>query len=188
MRVARRFYVLAATGAVALAAASALVVTLSARAAVSVSPLRLTATPVAGDAVATPVCTPAHLRLDAIGGQGFVSHREIAFALRNVAGTTCHLKGYPGVGLLDRNAALLSPTVARKPGATPTVVLHTWQRAFFNVVYVVGGPCVPHTLTAYGLQVTPPSDTGHLAYYLGRTSMCAPPSATVTPVSTHPGP
>ena len=61
--------------------------------------------------------------------------------------------------------------------------MHTWQRAFFHVVYTVGGPCVPHTVTAYGLQVIPPGDTGHLVYYLGPTSLCSPPSLTVTPVS-----
>jgi hypothetical protein len=178
MPMARRSRSVAMVSALALAAVLVLVVARapwSARAAT-------------GRAAATPVCSPAHLRLDKIGGQGFTSHREIAFALRNVAAQTCHLKGYPGVGLLDHNATLLSPTVARRPGPKPMLVLHTWQRAFFNVVYVVGGPCIPHTITVYGLQVTPPADTGHLVYYLGPTSMCAPPAATVTALSTHPGP
>jgi hypothetical protein len=150
-------------------------------------PLRATSGPTA-DAAGTPVCAPSGLRLDKIGGQGFTSHREIAFALRNVTAQTCHLKGYPGVGLLDHNATLLSPSVTRVPGPKPTLVLHTWQRAFFNVVYVVGDPCIPHTITVFGLQVTPPANTGHLVYYLGSTSLCSPPSATVTALSHHPGP
>ena len=136
----------------------------------------------------SPTCAPASLRLDATGGQAFTSHREIVFALRNVTSQTCHLKGFPGVGLLDQHAALLSPTVTRVAGPKPTITLHTWQRAFFRVVYTVGGPCIPHTLNVYGLQVTPPNDTGHLAYYLGRTSMCAPPDATVTAVSHNSAP
>ena len=139
-------------------------------------------------AAASPTCAPASLRLDATGGQGFTGHREIVFALRNVTAQTCHLKGFPGVGLLDQHATLLSPTVTRVPGPKPTITLHAWQRAFFRFVYVVGGPCIPHTLTVYGLQVTPPNDTGHLGYYLGRTSMCAPPDATVTAVSHNSAP
>jgi hypothetical protein len=172
MPVAGRSRSVAIVGVLALAVVLALLVASSARSARS----------------GTPVCAPSSLRLDAIGGQGFTSHREIAFALRNVTAQTCHLKGYPGVGLLDHNAVLLSPKVKRVSGSTPTLVLHTWQRAFFNVVYTVGGPCVPHTLAVYGLQVIPPSDSGHLVYYLGPTSMCAPPGATVTPVSHTPGP
>lgn len=170
MSVARRFSVLA----VALAAAGALIVTLSARAAAS-HPAAHVAT--------TPICAPSALRLDKVSGQGFTSHREIVFGLRNVTAHTCHLKGYPGVAALDAHAAVLTPTASRKAGPKPTIVLHTWQRAFFQVVYVVGGPCIPHTVTAYGLQVIPPGDRGHLTYYLGATSLCAPPSLTVTPVS-----
>lgn len=154
---------------------------------VYVWPLRVKLALSAVDA-GSPTCAPAALRLDATGGQAFTGHREIVFALRNVTSQTCHLKGFPGVGLLDQHATLLSPTVARVPGPRPTITLHTWQRAFFRIVYVTGGPCIPHTLTVYGLQVTPPNDTGHLGYYLGRTSMCAPPDATVTAVSHNSAP
>lgn len=150
-------------------------------------PLRAKLAPFARDA-GSPTCPVSSLRLDAIGGQAFTSHREIALALRNVSAQTCHLKGFPGAGLLDAHAAQLSPTVHRVPGPTPTLTLHTWQRAFFNVVYTVGGPCVPHTLTAYALAVIPPNDVSHLVYYLGKTVMCAPPNATVTAVSHTPGP
>lgn len=153
------------------------------RGTLQVSPLRLTASPVAADAVATPICAPSGLRLDAVAGQGFTSHREIVFGLRNVTARTCHLKGYPGVAALNAHAGVLTPSAARRPGSKPTIVLHTWQRAFFAVVYTVGGPCVPHTVTAYALQVIPPGATGRLVYYLGPTSLCAPPSLTVTAVS-----
>jgi len=148
-------------------------------------PLRGKLAPFARDATAaaSPICSPGSLRLDAVGGQGFTSHTEIVFALRNVSAHTCHLHGYPGVAALDANAGVLNPTASRKAGSKPTITLHTWQRAFFDVVYTDGGPCIPHTVTAYGLQVIPPGDTGHLVYYLGKTSLCAPPTLTVTPVS-----
>jgi hypothetical protein len=158
------------------------------RGTLQVSPLRLKASPGASDAIATPICAPSALRLDQKGGQGFTSHRELVLALRNVTGHTCHLKGYPGVAALDAHAAVLSPTATRVPASKPTIVLHTWQRAFFRVVYTVGGPCVPHTVTAFGLQVIPPGDTGHLVLYLGPTSLCAPPDLTVTPVSHNSAP
>ena len=168
MPLTRRFYVLV----VALAAAGALVAAVSAGAV----------------GAGTPVCAPSALRLDRVGGQGFTSHREIVFGLRNVTARTCHLKGYPGVAALNAHAGVLSPTATRRPGSKPTIVLHPWQRAFFQVVYTVGGPCAPHTVNAYAIQVIPPGDTGHLVYYLGRTSLCAPPSLTVTPVSHNSAP
>lgn len=167
MPVPRRDYVLALAVGLAVAAASA---------------WNASASPSASTA-STPNCAPGGLRLDRVGGQAFSSHREIVFGLRNVTGHTCHLKGYPGVAALNSHARILSPTAVRMPGSQPTIVMHTWRRAFFRVVYTVGGPCVPHTVTAYGLQVIPPGATGHLVYYLGPTSLCSPPSLTVTPVS-----
>src|SRR5947209_10733877 len=59
------------------------------------------ATP-SGLGLGTPRCKTARLHLTLVRREGGVGHRYWILALRNIAGVTCHLWGYPGVGLLDR--------------------------------------------------------------------------------------
>jgi hypothetical protein len=129
----------------------------------------------AGAASAPARCATANLRLDFVGGQGFTSHRAWDFALRNVGSTTCHLNGYPGVSLLDAHARPDGVTASRNTAfPAKNVVLHPWQRAFFSFVFVVAGPCLPHSFSAYGLQVFPPGSSRRLVYYAGRFDVCDP--------------
>jgi Protein of unknown function (DUF4232) len=129
----------------------------------------------AAGAAGPPRCATSNLRLDFVGGQGFTSHRAWDFGLRNVGSTTCHLKGYPGVGLLDAHARPISVTVVRNTAfPVKNVVLHPWQRAYFSFVYVISGPCLPHFFSAYGLQVFPPNSAARLVYYAGRFDVCDP--------------
>lgn len=142
----------------------------------------------AGALTSTPICSPANLRLDRIGRQGFTSHREWDFALRNVGASTCHLKGFPGIDLLDASAKRMHFTVTRHgSGPTPTIVLHAWKRAFFAFVYTVSGPCA-HGRTAFGLQVIPPGTHSRLVFYAGAFGVCSPSKPSVTSVSATPGP
>jgi hypothetical protein len=138
------------------------------------------------DASSVGACSTGQLRLDAVGGQGFTSHREVDFALRNVGTRTCSLRGYPGASWLDRSAHQLSRHVDRASGrAVRTVVLAPFGRAFFSFVYVVAGPCLPHRFIAYGLQFYPPGARRALRWYTGRTAVCAAPAggnAQVSPV------
>jgi Protein of unknown function (DUF4232) len=139
----------------------------------------------------TPQCATSSLRLDRIGGQGFTSHQEWDFALRNVSPKTCHLKGYPRVVLLDKGARPISVHVDHHPGAQQTVVLHAWQRAFVSFVYVVSGPCIPHFFSAYGLALFPPGSGQRLVFYKGRFDVCSPSvggNPTVSPVLPKLGP
>lgn len=168
------------TGAVTLPRAAFAMVVVAAVVTVAV------ATPVGARPANTPVCSAASLRLDKVGGQGFTSHREWDFALRNVTSQTCHLRGYPGVLLLNASAASTGVSAVHHTTPVTTVTLGPWKRAFFKFVYVVSGPCVPHFFNAYGIQVTPPGTHGHLGYYSGHIQVCSPSVGgrpTVTAVS-----
>ncbi len=137
-------------------------------------------------ASSTPPCSPSRLRLETAGGQGFTSHRELDFALRNVGPVACHLKGFPGIGLLNAQANLLTTSVTHRGTSQPAVVLHTWHRAFFRFVYTVAAPCLPHFYSFYGLQVIAPAATQGLRWYAGgRLDVCGGSHPTVTAVVSH---
>ena len=122
--------------------------------------------------MAPPTCSVAQLRVDKAGGQGFTSHREWDFVLRNVSPNTCRLAGFPKIKLLDKNAKPINYKVVHNGTSNGVVVLHTWQRAKFAFVFTVAGPCIPHTFNAYGLRVTPPGASGGLTWYAGSFGVC----------------
>lgn len=133
-----------------------------------------------------PLCRVANLRLDKIGGQGFTSHHEWDFALRNVGSSSCRVQGYPALALLDAHAHRVAYTVQHHPSRTRAVVLATWKRAYFAFVYTVAGPCTTQPpAIAYGLQVAPHGVHGRLAYYAGRFALCGGGVASETAVSAH---
>lgn len=94
------------------------------------------------------------------------------------------MSGYPRVSLLGVNAQAIPTTVDHHGGSTRSVVIGPWQRAFFDMVYTVNGPC-QKAVFAYGLQVNPVAGSGRLVWYMGRTGMCGPAPAVVsiTPLS-----
>ena len=132
------------------------------------------AVPAASSASGTPRCATSNLTLSFVRSLGATSHSGWDFALRNVGTATCQLRGYPGAGLLNGQAQLINVTVKRAPYPVRTVVLHTWQRAFFTFYYTTSGPCVPHSFSAYGLQFYPPNATQRLVYYNGPFGLCDP--------------
>lgn len=73
------------------------------------------------------------------------------------------MRGYPGVGLLDAHGRLIAINVVRISGfPRPTVTLAAGRSAYFSFGYASGGPCVPHTFNAFGIEVYPPDDYGRL--------------------------
>ena len=134
----------------------------------------------------TPRCSTAFLRLDFVRGQGFTSHRAWDFALRNTGPITCHLRGYPGVALLDSHAMLEGPSVVRRSAPVHTVVLKPWKRTFFTFVFTVAAPC-SSGVNASGLQVFPPNSMRALRWY-GRFDVCAGDHPDVSPVRPKLGP
>lgn len=128
----------------------------------------------------TSRCSTAFLRLDFVRGQGFTSHRAWDFALRNTGPVTCHLRGYPGVALLDSHAMPEGPNVVRRSAPVHNVVLKPWKRAFFTFVFTVAAPC-SSGVNVSGLQVFPPNNTRALRWYR-RFDVCAGDHPNVSPV------
>lgn len=133
-----------------------------------------------------PRCLTAFLRLDLVRRTGFTSHRAWDFALRNTGPVTCHLRGYPGVALLDSRAMVEGPSVVRRTAAVHTVVLKPWNRTFFTFVFAVAAPC-PSGVNASGLQVFPPNSRSALRWH-GRFDVCAGNRPDISPVRPKLGP
>jgi hypothetical protein len=132
------------------------------------------AAPAASSASVTSRCTTSNLTLSFVRSLGATGHSGWDFALRNVGPATCQLRGYPGAGLLNGQAQLINVTVKRASYPVRTVVLRTWQQAFFTFYYTTSGPCIPNSFSAYGLQFYPPNATQRLVYYSGRFGLCNP--------------
>jgi Protein of unknown function (DUF4232) len=123
----------------------------------------------------TPRCLTSHLHLSFVRGTAALSHLYWDLALRNVGSATCHLHGYPGVGLLDSHGQLIHVNVDRAAGLpVTTVTVHHGQRAFFTFAYTSSGPCLPHFFSAYGLQIFPPGNTQRLLLHSSRFDICDP--------------
>jgi Protein of unknown function (DUF4232) len=126
----------------------------------------------------TPRCSTSNLILGFVRQLGAAGTTGWDLSLRNGGPATCHLNGFPGVGLLDGSARLIHVSVDRHPGfKAQNVVLHPWQRAYLSLTYHTGGKrsaCTPHYFSAYGLQVIPPNSTQRLLYYHGRFDVCNP--------------
>ncbi len=136
------------------------------------------AVPALGSGASTPGCATSNLRLDFVPPVGAATgNRYWDMTLRNVGPATCHLQGFPGVGLLDSHANPINVNVVRQTGFTQrNVVLHPWQRAWFTFHYALGAFCPGHSLSAFGIRVFPPNSTSRLVYYSGKFSLCRHPS------------
>lgn len=118
-------------------------------------------------------CSTEHLRLSSMEILGALGHRIWDLALTNTGTTTCTLRGYPLVKLLNRRHR---PTVSSAHASgfpVNTVTLAARQRAFFTVSYAAAGPCLPHFFTAYGLTVFPPANGGGLTLRRRPFTVCS---------------
>jgi Protein of unknown function (DUF4232) len=119
---------------------------------------------------ATP-CASSQLTLTYTGTQGATGHLEATFALHNVSGRSCTLRGYPAAELLDAAGHTLTTRLKQGKGFFPDtllaprqVVLKPGGGAQFglgfadNNEYVGGRPCP----SAAWLKTVPPHAAGAL--------------------------
>jgi Protein of unknown function (DUF4232) len=115
--------------------------------------------------VGPAACRAAHLTLSYLGGQGATGHGELGFALKNVAGSSCHTYGYPGVVFLDRAGKPLPTESTRTThdffGTVPerALVIAPGHHVSFRLGVTHGTVSPQNCTTAYGLQVIAPNDT-----------------------------
>lgn len=103
-------------------------------------------------------------------------------ALRNVGRTACHMRGYPGVGLLDPHSRLINVQVVRVPGfPESTITLRSGQQAYFSFGYPsLIGACSRH-FSAYGVQVIPPNEYARIVLRTSRFDVCTPSAGVGNP-------
>jgi WD40 repeat protein len=133
-------------------------------------------------------CPVSHLRLRLVQGRIATSHWSGVLALRNIGPARCTLRGYPSVRLLNRRGHALNARIAHARGlSVQSVTLSSGQRAFFTFNYALGGACLSHSFTAYGLAVTPPGDFHHLLLHrqLGICDLALGGDPLITPIRTQ---
>jgi hypothetical protein len=115
-----------------------------------------------------PTCSPAALRTT-FGRQlaGGMNHEGVYLTFRNLSGTTCALRGFPGLGLEDANHRTL-PThthwgdtwYAGNPG-TRTLVLKDGESAEAVLAWTHVNTGTSDAVHASYLEITPPAATTH---------------------------
>lgn len=137
-------------------------------------------------AASAPRCATSQLRLVLVRQSGAVGRRFWEMALRNAGSTTCALRGYPGVGLLNSRGRLLGVQVKRETGLPVRLVTVARGRsAYFTFAYEDSGPCLPRFFSAYGISVYPPGSKTRLLRRSARFDICSVAvggSPAVTPV------
>ena len=132
--------------------------------------------------VGTPRCSAAQLRLSLTDQQGALGTTYWDMTLRNVGRSACHMRGYPGVGLLDPDSRLINVLVVRNP-VTPvrTITLASGQQAYFTFGYPSNiGACARH-FNAFGLQIIPPNEYQRIVFPAKQFEVCTPSSAVGNP-------
>jgi hypothetical protein len=115
-------------------------------------------------AAGVPACNTSQLQgelgpSDAGAGQVYAP-----LILRNTSSTTCEVKGFPGVSVVDGSGAQIGQPATREgneggavilqPGGVASATLHTTNAG-------IGGPCEP---TSAQIKVFPPSQTEALTF------------------------
>lgn len=141
---------------------------------------------IATRAAATPTSTSATTRsgrrcsigtlalsFDARGAA--TGHRFYAIMLKNVGSRSCHLKGFPGVSLLDRNARQFGRPAQRARGSVTikTVVLRPGRTASASLEDDSGSRCADRdrSPSAY-VRVFPPGSRRALRVPTTELGMC----------------
>ena len=133
-------------------------------------------------------CAARSLAMSVVGSQGAAGTFELTFALRNSAGTSCPMKGFPGAQLLSSGGAQLETHVVPGTGhsftdfAPAQVVLGAGQTAYFNLAYsdvpTAGESSCP---TAAQIEITPPGASDHDTVTVSM-EVCDAGTVTVSPV------
>ncbi|MDQ6819227.1 MAG: DUF4232 domain-containing protein [Actinomycetota bacterium] len=130
----------------------------------------------------TPRCSTSQLHLSLIDHQGALGTTYWDMALRNLGRSACHMRGYPGVGLLDPDARLINVLVVRNP-VTPvrTITLAPGQQAYFTFGYPSNiGACARH-FNAFGVQIIPPNEYQRIVLPASQFEVCTPSHAVGNP-------
>lgn len=143
--------------------------------------------PSAGLGVAAPKCFSSQLTLKFVSFQGATGGRFWEMAFKNTS-TTCTLRGFPKVKLLDKHGHAIHRSVGHWTLVpVKTVTLGKNKRAFFVFRYTDGGFCPGMSFNAARFEFTPPSRHAGFVYNPvpknhGVPSLCTG-SARVTAVS-----
>jgi Protein of unknown function (DUF4232) len=131
---------------------------------------------------ATPRCRSSQLQLSVIGEQGALGTTYWDLGLRDIGRSPCHMRGYPGVGLVNSRNRLIKIPVQRVPGTPENrVTLRPGQSAYLTFGYVgEAGACTQH-LPAYGVQVIPPDEHQRLLARRARFDVCTPSHVVADP-------
>jgi hypothetical protein len=132
--------------------------------------------------VLTPRCSTSRLGLSLIDRQGALGTTYWDLGLRNLGRTACHMRGYPGVGLLDPDSRLINVLVVRNP-VTPvrTITLAPGQEAYFTFGYPSNiGACARH-FSAFGVQIIPPNEYQRIVLPARQFEICSPSRAVGNP-------
>jgi hypothetical protein len=139
-------------------------------------------------AAATGACRATQLTMATTGSSGAAGTIELTFSLTNTSGTTCPMRGYPGLQLLGSSGQDLPTTVLRGGGLSfenvpvTSVSLAPHQVAYFNLGYsdVVAIP--PACSTASALAITPPTAVTHGTVHGLSIQACSNGTVHVSPV------
>jgi Protein of unknown function (DUF4232) len=147
------------------------------------------AAPAPGSGAASPNCVSSQLSLQFVDFQGASGHRFWQLAFKNLA-STCTLRGFPRVQLLDANGHVIRVTVKHETGPVPTVLVAHGKRAHFTFTYLDGAFCTNH-FYASRIKAFPPNDTRGFLFNpvpanRGPIFICSG-TEQVSPVRAHPG-
>jgi hypothetical protein len=145
------------------------------------------ATPSAGLGAGPPKCSSSQLALKFVGFQGATGGRYWEMAFNNTS-STCTLRGFPGVKLLDKHGhAIHKPVAHWTIVPVKTVRLARNKLAFFVFRYTDGGFCPGMSFGAARFEFIPPYSHAGFVYNpvpknYGVPSLCTG-SARVTAIS-----
>ena len=132
--------------------------------------------------VGSPKCSASQLQLSRVDSQGALGTTYWDLELRNISRSTCHMIGYPGVGLVDSHSALINVLVVRDPATSVRrIELRPGQQAYFSIGYPSEvGACSSH-FTAYGIQIIPPNEYQRIVMRTSSFGVCTPSAAVSNP-------
>jgi hypothetical protein len=108
-------------------------------------------------------CTSSHLSATLGQFQGAAGTEGVPIIFTNTGLSTCTLQGYPGVSLVGANGVQLgSPAVRQGTGPGPLVQLAPNQTTTAQYLQPIGGAYNCTLITAMGLRIYPPNQTGAL--------------------------
>jgi uncharacterized protein DUF4232 len=140
------------------------------------------------DAIAAPKCASSHLTLQFVSFQGATGHRFWQLAFKNL-GSTCSLRGFPRIQLLDAGGHVIPAVVKHEPGPVSTVRVGHGKRAHFTFTYTDGAFCNSH-FHASRIKSFPPHNAAGFVFNPvpknhGPIFVCKG-SERVSPVRSHP--